>query len=153
MLYIVCIYSASVVRVKCSNKVQYIGSNTFTVLCVSVSRWLRNNNKVRVMSSTAESTHLHLRHGSFNPAEAALLQLGSQAQCRHVDGPELGLRQQTLQGQITLMMAIQATTLFMQLFCISLVVDDVSDVTMSSGTSRYGKWMDGKSKMGCVCTF
>lgn len=103
------------------------------------------------MSSIAESTHLHLRHGSFNPAEAALLQLGSQAQCGHVDGPELGLRQQTLKGQITLM--VQATTLFMQLFCISLVVDDVSDVTISSGTSRCGKWMDGKSKMGSVCTF
>lgn len=78
------------------------------------------------MSNAAESTHLHLRHGSFNPAEAALLQLGPQAQCCHVDPPELGLRQQTLQGQITLMMAIQAATFFMQLLHVAFVVDDVS---------------------------
>lgn len=75
---------------------------------MSLFRSLRNSNKV----SAAGSTHLHLRHGSLHPAEAALLQLGSQAQCCHVHAPELGLRQQTLQGQITLMMAIQATLLY-----------------------------------------
>lgn len=104
------------------------------------------------MSSTAESTHLHLHHGSFNPAEVALLQLGSQAQCCHVDTPDFGLRQQTLRGQITLMRATHAATFLMQPFHdISFVVDGVSNVNISSATGENGKWTDGKSKISYVC--
>lgn len=64
----------------------------------------------------SQPSHLHLRHGSFNPAEAALLQLGPQAQRHHVDAPELGLRQQTLHDK-TKMTAIQAATLVSVVSC------------------------------------
>lgn len=80
---------------------------------------------LRRCEAPSQPSHLHLRHGSFNPAEAALLQLGPQAQRRHVDAPELGLRQQTLHDKMKMTVIRAATFLsVVSCFIISRVKSD-----------------------------